>query len=251
MLVQQHRLDVISNNLANVTTPGYRADRTVTRAFPDMALYRVDDGASSGPGGGRPAPLGRLGTGAYMEGTVFSLEEGPVQATGNPLDAAIVGDGFFLVETPMGLRLTRDGGFTIDGEGRLVTRDGHPVLDRDGQPIVAVEPGQPAGPAYMDGGARLWVGDQQVAELAVVSVDNPALLRKEGGNRFAPTDGSGPLFALDNPRVEPGHREGSNVGAVTEMVRIISAFRAYEAAQRTVQAHDDLLDRAVNEVGRL
>lgn len=249
MLVQQHRLDVISNNLANVTTPGYRADRTVIRAFPDMALYRVDDGA--GTGSGRPAPVGRLGTGAFMEGTVLSLEEGPLETTGNPLDAAIVGEGFFLVETPAGQRLTRDGGFTVDGEGRLVTRDGHPVLDRNGQPIVAVQAGQPAGVAHIDAAARLWVGGQQVAELAVVSVNNPALLRKEGGNRFAPTDGSGPVFVLDDVRLEPGHREGSNVGAVTEMVRIISAFRAYEAAQRTVQAHDDLLDRAVNEVGRL
>lgn len=249
MLAQQHHIDILSNNLANVNTPGYRADRMLSRAFPDMLLHRINDGV--GRAGSRPVPIGRLGTGVYVDGTALSLEEGPLQTTGNPLDVAVVGEGFFMVDTDQGPRLTRDGGFHVAADGYLVTRDGHRVLGTDGQGLYVASAHGSAEPPHIDGEGGVWVQGVQVGTLAIVNVDNPALLRKEGGSRLVADEASGMPFLMANPRVETGVREGSNVPIVGEMVRVISAYRAYEAAQKAVQAQDELLGRAVEQVARL
>lgn len=245
MLAQQVHIDIIANNLANVNTPGYRADRMLTRAFPHHLIYRADDAPFK-----NPVPIGPLGTGAYVDGTALSLEQGALQRTGNPLHVAIVGDGFFAVETAAGLRLTRDGGFTIDGEGWLVTASGARVLGQQGA-IRLGDGTRPPSRVSIDESGGVWVDGQRVDTLLVVAVDNPAWLQKEGANLMVPSDASGEPYPLPQFRLQEGHREGSNVQVVTEMVRIITAHRAYEVAQRAVQAHDQLLDRAVNEVARL
>lgn len=249
MLAQQHHIDILSNNLANVNTPGYRADRMLSRAFPDMLIHRIHDGV--GRAGSRPVPVGRLGTGVYVDGTALSLEEGPLQTTGNPLDVAVMGEGFFLIDTEQGPRLTRDGGFHVAADGFLVSRDGHRVLGTEGQWLNVASPDGSPEPPQIDGEGGVWVQGQYVGALAVVNVDNPALLRKEGGNRLVANESSGQPVLVDNPRVETGVREGSNVPIVGEMVRVISAYRAYEAAQKAVQAQDELLGRAVEDVARL
>lgn len=245
MLVQQVHIDIIANNLANVNTPGYRADRMLTRAFPHHIIYRVDDAPNAGP-----APVGRLGTGAYVDGTALSLEQAALQHTGSPLHAAIVGEGFFAVETAAGMRLTRDGGFTLDAEGWLVTSSGARVLGQQGA-IQLGDGTQAPRRVTIDEFGGVWADGQQVDTLLVVTVDNPAWLRKEGANLLVPNEASGEPEPLAQFRLQTGHREASNVQVVTEMVRIITAHRAYEMAQRAVQAHDELLDRAVNEVSRL
>src|SRR5690606_21019335 len=119
------------------------------------------------------------------------LEAGPYQFTGNPLDVAIVGDdGFFLVQTEAGPRLTRDGAFQVDPEGWLVTRDGHPVLNPSGEPIRVFLPGQAPVSVRIDGSGGVWAGEERVDSIAVVTVEQPAALGKEGGNRFVPTETS-------------------------------------------------------------
>lgn len=252
MMAQQVRTDVLANNLANVNTVGFKRETIVQSAFPEMLLRRVFDpvdlngsvGSFYGGEGHDPRPLiGRLGTGTYIEGTWTVHENGSLQWTDNPLDLALEGPGFFVIETDAGLRLTRDGRFTLLEDGTLVTRTGWPVLGEDG-PVVIV--GQDVAIAE-DGGVH--VDGEVVDTLQVVDVADPQTLSKQGEGMWAPTDDTGDLQA-STARLQSGYVEQANVSAVKSMVELISAFRAYEASQKVIQAYDETLGKVVNELGR-
>lgn len=251
MLAQQARVDVLANNLANVDTVGFKREQVVQSAFPDMLMRRVfdpvgaggDAGSFYGQGGWDPRPVvGRLGTGTYVDGTWTVHAEGGLRRTDNPLDLAIVGPGFFAVQTDAGVRLTRDGRFTLNEEGTLVTLTGWPVLGEEGPVTVA------GTRVAVDEQGRLHVDGEVVAVLQRVDVAEVQGLRKEGGGLWAPTDASGPPEAVA-ARVHGGYVEQSNVNAVQSMVQLISAFRSYEANQKVIQAYDATLGKAVNELG--
>ena len=258
MLAEQVRVDVLSNNLANVQTAGFKRQTVVQSAFPEMLLRRVYDpvpvsggvapaGASGQATGALydPRPvIGRLGTGTYIDGTYSDLSPGALRYTGNPLDMALEGQGFFTVETPAGVRFTRDGRFTLDADGWLVTLEGHRVLGE-------------AGPIQIQGrdvhvteGGEVWVDGALAGVLALRDFADPQGLVREGSSLWAPTAWSGqpqPAAA----RVREGYLEESNVNVVTAMVELIAAYRSYEANQRVIQAYDQTLGKAVNELGRV
>jgi len=258
MLAEQVRVDVLSNNLANVQTAGFKRQTVVQSAFPEMLLRRVYDpvpvsggvapaGASGQATGALydPRPvIGRLGTGTYVDGTYSDLSPGALRYTGNPLDLALEGPGFFTVETPAGVRFTRDGRFTLDAGGWLVTLEGYRVLGE-------------AGPIRVQGrdvqvteNGEVWVDGAPAGVLALRNFADPQGLVREGSSLWAATDWSGapqPAAA----RVHAGHLEVSNVNVVTAMVELIAAYRSYEANQRVIQAYDQTLGKAVNELGRV
>lgn len=252
MLAQQARVDVLTNNLSNVNTVGFKREAVMQSAFPDVLLRRVFDPV--GPGGDagafypaegrdpRPA-IGRLGTGAYVDGTWTVHTDGPLRHTDNALDLALVGDGFFVVDTDQGMRLTRDGRFTLADDGTLVTLGGHPVRGQDGP--IRVQGGHVA----VDDGGRVHVDGQVVATLQVVDVPEVQGLQKQGDNLWSLTDAAGVLQPSE-ARVHAGYVEQSNVEAVRSMVELISAFRSYEANQKVIQAYDATLGKAVNELGK-
>lgn len=251
MLAQQVHVDVLANNLANVNTVGFKREETLQSAFPEMLLRRVSDpeaaGAQSGAfyrDGRDPRPIvGRLGTGAYIDGTWTVHTDGALRQTDNPLDLALVGSGFFVVETDAGIRLTRDGRFTLAEDGTLVTRSGWPLVGQDG-PIV-INGNQVA----VDEDGFVHVDGQAIAQLQLVDVQDAQMLRKEGAGLWALTDEAG----LPEPtavRVIAGHVEQSNVNSVQSMVQLIGAFRAYEAGQKVIQTYDATLGKVVNELGK-
>ena len=224
MQVQLRRHELIANNLANVTTPGFK------KLFAQVAQETAQPAASGG------APARRLSV-----GSATSSVQGPLQSTGNPLDAALMGDGYFEVETPDGPRLSRDGAFSLGPNGELLHSSGNPVL-ADGSPVRI----ETVGSILPDG--TVLDGDRPVGRLSVVRpVAGSALLRR-GDNLLEAPGGTEPVPEGET-QVLAGRVEGSNVEAVEEMVDMIRAFRAYEMAQKAAQAADDTLRVAVERVG--
>jgi flagellar basal-body rod protein FlgG len=251
MAAQQFNLDVIANNLANVSTVGfkrYRAD------FQDLVYQTIREaGGQSGPG--TTVPTGsQVGLGVSQGTTIATFTQGVLQNTGGAYDMAIRGEGFFRVQLPDGtIGFTRAGNFTIDERGRLVTPEGMPLAPEiiipqnreavniapDGQVIVKL-PGQP--------------NAQTVGQIQLSMFVNPAGLRALGGNLFAPTQASGqPVDGTPGTQGLGGitHRslEASNVDVVEEMVRMIVLQRAYETNSKAIQTADEMLS-VTNSVKR-
>ncbi len=276
MLAQQHRMDAISNNLANADTSGYKRDVSVHKAFPELLLRRTaDDGVVQFPYRNEPvgsidkAPVvGRLGTGVEQNEVFTIFEQGAVKETSNSFDLALEGEGFFAVDTPYGERYTRNGSFTIGPERLLVTQQGYPVLGEDGNPIevqqnnfAVDEEGRVfANEEFMNDPDRLvqmrengWDETVQIGTLRLVGVEEPRYLRKEGGNLWSTTRESGEAMdRLDaqRPAVLQGFLETANVNPVTEMTQMIEVNRAYESNQKAIQTQDQSTGRLIAEVLR-
>lgn len=244
MLGEMTRTDVISNNLANVNTTGFKKDRAVFRASPEMGIHRFGDPVTVGLDKTiDPKPfIGVLGTGVQVDEINTDFSQGGLRVTSNPLDLAIRGEGFFEVQTPDGNRYTRDGSFSMDRQGFVISKDGHQVLGQNG-PIRLLQDGDlkinSEGFVMMDG--------QVLDRLRVVSFNDFEQLTKQGDNLYVST--AAPFQA--DAEVVQGALEGSNLNTVTEMVDLITAFRAYEASQKVIKTHDETLEKAVNEIARL
>lgn len=242
MLAGLARQDAVANNLANVNTPGYKREVTVATAFPTVLVRRLGgDGAGLGLKG--PA-LGPLGMGVAIGESTPLFEQGSLRATGIDTDLAIEGDGWFQVETARGARYTRQGNFRTDAQGRLVTAAGDPVQGTAG-PITV---GADAFEVSPDG--RVWAGGQERGRLALVSAA-PGALEREGGGLYRLAGGAAQPQPAAGARVRQGYLEGASVDLVATMVEMLAVFRAYEASQKAVTAADDVLGRAVNDIGRV
>lgn len=245
MLSESIRNDVIANNLANASTTGYKKDIAITKDFRNMLIMRINDGDS------RPV-IGSMGTGSIVDEVAVDHTGGAVRPTGNPLDVAIEGRGFFAVETPNGVRYTRNGSFTRSAQGDLVTAEGYRVLG-EGGPISLGDAKKVAvasdGRVMITEEGQNGAGDIEVGRLQIVSFANEKQLVKEGANLFRAEPGA--QAQRENALVREGCLEQSNVNVVAEMVNLIAGYRAYEINAKTVQAHDQLLDKAVNNVGNI
>lgn len=247
MVMEQTRNDTIANNLANVNTTGYKKDVAVFRTFPELLLWRLTDAdksqgkaADQAP---KPALIGSIGTGVWVDGILQVHKLGPLRQTGAPLDLALGGEGFYAISTPQGERYTRNGSFSLDGEGYIVTTEGRRVLGRRGAIQVQGKDVQ----VDAQGGVR--VDGRLVDNLRIVDFADRGRLIKEGDSLFA---GDQPVnLTPDRIKVLQGYQEQSNVNSVSELVNMITAMRSYEANQKAIQAQDQLLDKAVNEVGKV
>ncbi len=233
MLVQAQRTDIISNNLANVDTVGYHRQAGHVRAFPDMLLSRMD-------GGGR-SPVGSLGTGAVVDGGRHSFKPGRLHETGNDLDFALLDFGFFAVAHPEGTRYTQDGRFSLNESGWLVTQNGYRVLGERGP--IHLEPGA----MEVNSRGEIYVDGRFQDRFLVVEFNDRDGLRRLGENLYQAQPEAGDPFRF-NTVVAQGVVESSNVNVIREMVNMIEVHRAYEANQKVIQAHDETLGKAVNEI---
>jgi flagellar basal-body rod protein FlgG len=248
MIAQQTNLDVVSNNLANANTAGFKKIRA---DFEDL-LYQIDrePGAPVEPDSMIPTGI-QVGLGTRVVGTNRIMTAGNLQVTGNSLDVAIEGDGFFQVVLPNGnMAYTRDGSWSIDGEGQMVTSNGYLldpaiVIPEDALDIVISATGDVSVTLPDE------VDPQNVGQIELARFVNPGGLKAVGKNLFLETPASGaPIVA------EPGDEgmgttiqtilEMSNVQVVEEMVNMIVAQRAYEANSKTIQTADNLLQIANN-----
>lgn len=229
--VLQRRMETAANNLANVSTNGFKADALLTE---------VADG-----GRARSTDLPRDVRFVRDIGDMRDFTQGAIRETGEPFDVAIRGDGFFLVSDPqLGTLYTRDGAFQLNDAGELVTKDGRNVLNAGGAPIVFDPQGER--PTIASDGA-IQIGGAEVGRIGVVNFANPALLEKAGANGFLARGQATTEFA---GTVVQGALEGSNVNAVVELTRVIEISRAYESAARVVRNGDDLRQRTIERLAR-
>jgi flagellar basal-body rod protein FlgF len=229
MAARQKAQDVLAMNLANVNTTGFKADRPVFETALQRTLYRVE--------GTGATPIGTLSAGALLTTTYTDLQPGPLMRTGNPLDVAIEGEGYFAVQTPAGIRYTRNGAFSLNAEGILITREGFPVLGTQG---VIRLPRSATLEIGEDGSLR--IDGRVVDRLQIVQ----GTMRKDTNGWLV-----GNATPVATPRLITGMLEGANVNIVREMVEMIEYLRAYETHQRVIQAQDETLGRAINEIARI
>jgi flagellar basal-body rod protein FlgF len=249
MIANFTRQETVANNLANVNTPGFKQDLLAVREGPELAESRQLDGLFTTPYKTRAAatPIGAVGTGSLTDPVSTDHSQGDVRETGNELDLALVGPGYFQMQSPDGTTFyTRAGQFSRDGVGRLVDQQGNFLLGdegaiRVGQGAVSVDPD---GTIYSDGEA--------VDLLRVMKFPPETALKKLGANAFVTADPElRPEFVDENTLVQQGAVEASNVNPNQAMVEMMSAMRSYEASQRMVQLNDSVLERAVNDLGRV
>lgn len=243
MLALNKKMDVLTNNLANVSTAGYKKDTVVLEGFPRLLAERLHDNTN---GVARGVPVGELSFSNDVGEVYTYFNQGSLLKTDNNLDMSIKDEGraFFTIAVPgRGQFYTRDGSFKLNANGQLVTAKGYYVLGENG--II-----QLSGSDFTvtrDG--TIIQNGEVVDRLLITQFQNPESLRKNGENLFSATPGS--VVEGFNGEVLQNYLEQSNAEAIREMVDMISLMRSYEANQRVINAIDDTLGKAVNEVGRV
>ncbi len=259
MLAHMRRQEVISNNLANANTVGFRGDDSEIKAFPLMFLQRLFDTNRDANGTVLPSrEVGGLNTGLMIDQVTTSFKEGSVRETHSPLDMALRDTAgpnsppaFFAVQTPNGTQFTRDGAFSRNANGELVTNQGYRVLGQGGAPIVV--PAAPDSEIRVQPNGAILVNNQQVGQVQIVTFANPIALDKPGNTLFAQNVRSGPPTPANAADyvVQDHALELSNVDPVRSMAEMLDTMRAYEMNQRMVQTQDEVLGRAVNDIAKL
>lgn len=229
----RRQLDVVANNIANADTTGFKLE---------SLLLRTERARPAGTVGA-PNPVSFV----LDSGVGRDFSQGALRRTDAPLDMALEGDGFFVVRTAQGDRYTRDGGFTLDAENRLVTSEGDAVLD-DGGAEITLNAANGAATVAADG--SISQGATRVGRLGVVRFASMTGLSKIGDNLYAAPAGAEPVQAADT-RVRQGMLEGSNVEPVVQITQMIEIQRAYERVSRIVDSTQDLSRRAVERLGRV
>lgn len=246
MLNEQHRMDVITNNLANSATTGYKREGATSEAFSEELALRIKDRSDPYVA----APLGHVSLGVKIGETYRDYSDGPLRETGNTFDLGLTGNGFFEIEFTnkdgeVFVKYTRDGSFTINSDNNLVTKDGDYVLDTAGNHITV----DPLLDYSVSAQGVITQGGNQVAQIQVTDFEDYNYLEKYGENLYQTVEG-----AVEQPAaavVHSGYLEASNVQAVQEMVEMISLSRAYETNQKMIQTIDTTLEGATTTLGRV
>lgn len=246
MINEQRRVDVLANNLANVSTAGYKAEGSTSESFKDVLAVKIKDTSEYG----LHKRLGKMSPGVKIGETYTDYSEGAFHTTSNETDMAISGKGFFAIEftnksDETKTMYTRDGNFVINTAGELVNKNGDYVLDSKGKHIKL----DPLTHVTVDINGVIYQNGEEVAQVGVVDFEDYNYLEKYGENYFMTVDGA--KETETNATVYNGMIESSNVQTAKEMVNLINYQRAYETNQKMIQAHDETLQVAVNDLGKV
>ena len=249
---QLKKLDVLSNNIANINTQGFKREMLVYEEkkspFQQIAL--------SGSNGKNLNPVyGSDSAVSYVQVTqsLTDFTQGSLIKTDNPLDVAIEGEGFFVVNTPAGMRYTRNGNFHLDGLGQLVDKGGNIIMTRSEEPILIPFGTQEISIAQ-DGlilSSSEDIDQTTLGQLKIVKFNNPQALTKEGGGFYKISDSSVKEILVNDAKVLQGFTETSNANAIHEMTQMIETLRQLEAYQKIIQSIDEADDQSVNSLGRV
>lgn len=241
-LLQERKLEVLANNLANASTPGYKEDKIAFKSYlmtsemPVQPVQDLDNNLSTQDPGGAYAAMLTIET---------NFSQGDLQFTDNPLNLAMMGPGFFVVNTPQGERYTRQGTFSIDAKGQLVTSGGYPLKGKGLSDIRS-------GKLEIDTQGNLFLNGVPKGTLELVEFMNPqSALQKQGNNLYALQPQHDFPQKADKTIVKQGFLELANINSVKEMVNLIQVTRLYESFQKVIWSINESTGKAINEVGRL
>ncbi len=251
MISEERKMDALTNNLANVSTTGFKRQESVST---DFSVFMKNASATTATNeaarnalmlANRLSNQGQNGTNTIL---TTDMEAGPLYHTGNVLDLAIDGKGFFVVETPDGIRYTRNGQFMFNAQQQVVTREGYPVLS-DGGPIQFDdrEDNNMLKELKIDQEGNIFDGSQNIGKLRIARADDAMSVVQTGDCLFMSADGKELPDAQNGFTVEQGYTESSNVSAVSEMVKMIEVSRNFETYQKIFQIHDQLLGRLIDQ----
>lgn len=243
---EQKRLDIISNNIANAATVGYKEENVTSQSFDEMLTIKIRDNSEAYI----DKPIGKMSLGVKLGEVYTDYGQGPIRTTGNTYDLAIEGKGFFQIRVVdkngnESTRYTRNGSFKMTSNGFITDSDGNYLQGANGDVQVPVDAADVAisvdGTVYADGVI--------VDQINLYDFDDYDYLKKVDDISYSAIEGAVPLDATGN--IRQGFTEQSNVNAVSEMVDMITITRAYESNQKVIRTVDLMIDKAVNSVGRV
>ncbi|MBE1555688.1 flagellar hook-basal body protein [Sporosarcina limicola] len=266
MIAQQRKTEMLANNLANAKTPGFKAENSTIRSFPEMYMSSIETARIPTKNGFQMkglSPAGSLSTGVYMQETIPSFVQGQLQETGLTTDVALIdgylptnetgtkGAVFFRLKNEDGREIyTKNGNFTIDPSGYLTNPTGHYVLNNKGSRIALQNDD-----IHITEEGVIMSDDKAVATLGIAFAQRPDALMKQGTGMFVTEDGENLPGAAGTQGVtysmQQRYLESSNVDAASTMTDMLTAYRAFEANQKILQAYDRSMEKAVTEVGRV
>lgn len=241
--IQEIRLEALANNIANINTAGFKEDKIFS--IEEIEISGDNDSAES--------------TGSYLTenstlelpvGTYVNFSQGPMIQTGNTLDLAIVGEGFFCVMTPDGKQYTRDGKFTINNDDVIVNQEGYPVLGTGGE--ISIDGNNfSADEISIDEEGNIYQGESEIDTLRIESFDDLGSLKKVGETLFATNNDGVSGDIAEEVSIRQGFLEQSNVETIRAMTEMIEVLRGYEAYQKALKTIDQIDSKAINEVGSI
>ena len=248
MLNEQYRMDIMSNNLANADTVGFKKEGSTSQAYSEVMAVKTKD-TTENPN--TPKRLGNMSLGVKIGETYTDFSQGSLRDTGNTYDLALSGDGFFNIEFTnkageTSTKYTRAGSFVLTTDGYLTTKDGDYVLGQNGR----IQLSTTAGNTVIDENGNIYQDNQLVAKIKITEFEDTNYLTHYGESMWDAKEGAVANDATDF-KVHQGYLEMSNISVVTEMVNMISIQRQYEANQKLITTYDESLDKSVNQVGRI
>lgn len=246
MVAEQNRLDVISNNLANSATTGYKKKAITNQAFQQMLAIKIRDGSEAY----LDRAVGKMSLGTKTGEVYTDFGQGSLRETGNTYDLAIEGSGFFQVRVANDygyntMKYIRDGNFNYTADGYIVDANGNHLQGESGDIQISTDAAEVA----IKGDGSIYADGVYVDRILLFDFEDYDYLEQWGDNMYNPVNGATMVDATGS--IIQGYTEQSNVNVVSEMVNMITVTRAYEAGQKTIQTIDGMLDKAANSVGRL
>ena len=242
MMNEQYRMDIMSNNLANADTTGFKKEGSTSQAYSEVMAVKIKD-VSENPN--TPKRLGNMSLGVKIGETYTDFSQGSLRDTGNTYDIAIGGDGFFNIEFTnksgeTSTKYTRDGGFTLTKDGYLVTKDGDYVIGENGR----IQLSTTAGNTVFDESGNIYQDDRLVASLKLTEFEDTNYLTHYGETMWDAKEGAVAKDA-DDAKIYQGYLEMSNASVVKEMVNMITISRQYESNQKMLTTFDDTLEKSM------
>ncbi|MDE7267421.1 MAG: flagellar basal-body rod protein FlgF [Lachnospiraceae bacterium] len=242
MLNEQYRMDIMSNNLANADTTGFKKEGSTSQAYDEVMAVKIKD-LSENPN--VPKRLGKMSLGVKIGETFTDFSQGSLRITDNTYDLAIGGNGFYNIEFTnkageTSTKYTRDGGFTLTKEGYLVTKDGDYVLGENGRIQVSTT----AAETIIDRDGSIYQDGNLVTKIKVTEFEDTNYLTHYGETMWDAKEGA-VSHDVENPNIYQGYLEMSNANVVKEMVNMITISRQYEANQKMITTYDDTLEQSI------
>ncbi len=246
MVNEQKRLDVITNNLANASTVGYKKDGVTNQSFKNLLTYKIKDVSENYSN----RQIGSMSLGVRIGEVYTDYNQGSLRSTGNTYDFAIQGSGFFNVTTTdsagnQTVKYTRDGSFTVNQDGKLMDVSGNTLMGEGGEITIPSE----AAEVRADESGNIYADGVFIDKIKLTDFTDYNYLKKQGDSFYLALDGATQLDSTAT--IQQGYTEQSNVNVVREMSNMIAITRAYEANQKVIQTIDGSLEQAVSSVGKV